>query len=224
MICALYQAKAKEKERKRAAERERRAAFRRGVEELIFAGRLPIKSTWKSAEKLIKEQSWFNTEQGTDFRAPELFADVLESIEEKIIASKEKFRKILKDKDVRIDHDSKFEDMWKKAGSAMEAGRITEVIAKELFQMQKDKAISAKKKEEKKIELAKEDFWDLLRRKEFGSRSKWSDAKVRKREKETHKRMRCMHFLFFSLTDRALFIYLFFRARLSFPPAPCIRS
>eukprot|EP00190_Bangiopsis_sp_CCMP1999_P003897 CAMPEP_0198736292 /NCGR_PEP_ID=MMETSP1475-20131203/64729_1 /TAXON_ID= ORGANISM="Unidentified sp., Strain CCMP1999" /NCGR_SAMPLE_ID=MMETSP1475 /ASSEMBLY_ACC=CAM_ASM_001111 /LENGTH=806 /DNA_ID=CAMNT_0044500073 /DNA_START=65 /DNA_END=2485 /DNA_ORIENTATION=- len=173
----VVEARMKEKEKKRASEREKRAAFRRGVEELILSKTIDLTMKWKAAEAIIKEQPWYTALQEQDARASDLYADVVKAVEDKILSHKDKFKSILKEKDLQVAHSSKFEDIWSTAKDELEAAGINEVYAMDLFDRQREKAISAKKKEEKRIEKIKIDFWDLLRRKDIGPESTWKDAK-----------------------------------------------
>mmetsp|Transcript_32275 Transcript_32275/g.126308 ORF Transcript_32275/g.126308 Transcript_32275/m.126308 type:complete len:487 (-) Transcript_32275:4218-5678(-) len=174
----VMEARAKEKERKRAQERAKRGAFREKLEELIMSGEIELTARYKDVLPILKEKKWFASTVDQETKTSDLYRDVIDAIEEKLARHKDKFRSILKDAGLSVELGTTFLSIWEKTQPALEENKISKFYAEALFSRQQEKLTVAKKKEEKRVQRIKEDYWDLLRRKEVNEKSSWHEIKV----------------------------------------------
>uniref|UniRef100_A0A7S1XEM8 WW domain-containing protein n=1 Tax=Compsopogon caeruleus TaxID=31354 RepID=A0A7S1XEM8_9RHOD len=166
---------AREREERKAAEKEHRIRFRRGVESMLRERRIPLRSNWREAAGTVEAEDWARSDLIRS-RYPEIFIDVVTEVEARCKGYRDRLRKVAKELKFEFRPESSVEeflqlpDVRGKLGEALPEDWIPVV-----FLDTRDKTIERKEKE---IQAVKKDFHELLERKEFGLDSKWKEVKV----------------------------------------------
>lgn len=158
----LTQAKrTREKEARKAAQRERRAAFRSGVEKMLLRGTISFNARWREVADVVMKEEFAFPEAELDARASALFEDALELFEERVQGQREQFKLLLKEGGIDVQDATTIEDL-KKAGKLREfvEGMETPIVAALLADRQRRES----KRRQKELQRAVGDFEEVLER------------------------------------------------------------
>ena len=139
--------KAREREAKRAQQREYRAVFRSGVESMILSGRLPIYPRWKDVCETVAKESFAKTETELGAMPVDLFEDGVRLFEDRVQSHREEFKRRLKDSGIEVTESTTIEDLQKTEGVAGFLETVEVSVATALLSDRQRKESKRKQKE-----------------------------------------------------------------------------
>lgn len=154
----------KEKEEKKIVQRERRARFRQGVEQMFLSGQIPFTARWKDVQSLVSSQEFAKSPSELDALHADLFEDGLGLFEDKVQTYRDSFKKLLKESKVEINERTTIEQLKENEQIHLFLKNVEGSIAEALLTDRKKKEGKRKQKE---IERAGADFDDFLHRSNF---------------------------------------------------------
>lgn len=153
--------KTRERETRKALQRERRAGFRSGVEKMLLEARIPFSARWKDVADIIAKEDFAVSQAELDARPSDLFEDALELFKERVESYREEFKQLLKTGGIDV-QDSTTVDELKKNDSLRSF--IDSIAAPVVSALLADRQRRENKRREKELRRATTDFENLLER------------------------------------------------------------
>lgn len=169
----VYEKRAREREARKALQKERRAEFRSGVEKMILEGRIPITARWKEVAELIVKESFAVPEEELDARPSDLYADAQMLFEDRVQAHREEFKRLLRDEKIEIQDVTTVEDLQKADNLDKFIKGLDRPVVDALLA---DRQRKESKKRQKELRGAMADFEKLLHRSELSAESTFEKA------------------------------------------------
>lgn len=153
--------KTREREMRRAKQRERRAAFRSGVEKMLLESRISYSARWKDVAEVIVKEDFAVSQADLDARPSDLFEDALALFQERVDGYREEFKQLLKDGGINIQDSTTLDEVKKDDKLRVFLERTKPAIASSLLV---DRQRRESKRRQKELQRATSDFEALLQR------------------------------------------------------------
>eukprot|EP00177_Eucheuma_denticulatum_P002498 GFKZ01004489.1.p1 GENE.GFKZ01004489.1~~GFKZ01004489.1.p1 ORF type:complete len:823 (+),score=110.34 GFKZ01004489.1:153-2621(+) len=151
----------REREARKALRKERRAAFRSGVEKMMLDGRIPFSPHWKDVSEDVMRESFAMREEDLDARPSDLFHDGVDLFHERVQKHHDEFKRLLKESKVEIQGRTTLDELRKVKALNEFFSHMREPIAEALLA---DRKRRESKRRQRELQRATEDFDALLRR------------------------------------------------------------
>ncbi|CDF41169.1 unnamed protein product [Chondrus crispus] len=168
-----HEKRVREREARRALQKERRAKFRSGVERMILDGRIPIAARWKEVADQIARESFAVPEDELDARPPDLYADAQSLFEERVDRHHENFKRLIRDAKIDIQDATTVEDLQKVPSLDKLIESLDRPVVDALLA---DRQRKESKKRQKELRVATADFEDFLQKNEISADSTFEIA------------------------------------------------
>lgn len=169
----VYEKRAREREARKALQKERRAKFRSGVEKMILEARIPITARWKEVAELIVKESFAVPEEELDARPSDLYADAQMLFEDRVQVHREEFKRLLRDENIEIQDNTTVESLQKADSLDKFIKGLDRPVVDALLA---DRQRKESKKRQKELRGAMADFEKLLHRSEISADSTFEKA------------------------------------------------
>eukprot|EP00180_Rhodochaete_pulchella_P001880 Plantae.Rhodophyta-Rhodochaete_pulchella.ctg28236.p1 GENE.Plantae.Rhodophyta-Rhodochaete_pulchella.ctg28236~~Plantae.Rhodophyta-Rhodochaete_pulchella.ctg28236.p1 ORF type:complete len:408 (+),score=93.58 Plantae.Rhodophyta-Rhodochaete_pulchella.ctg28236:505-1728(+) len=169
---------AREREEAHAREREAREVFRNKVLEMVKMGEIAPRAQWTESSKIVLAKDWSqNSAFGDDLS--KMFADVMKTVADELRDLKDRFKAVVKEKEIDIPPDMGHREFREKEGISDLLDRLVIPLAYEqtIFEEYKERQAEKVQREIRKRERAKDDLFAFLKRKEYSSCSTWEATK-----------------------------------------------
>lgn len=156
-----HEKRSREREARKSLRRERRAAFRSGLEKMMLDGRIPFSPHWKDVSEDVMRESFAMREEDLDARPSDLFHDGVDLFHERVQKHQDEFKRLLKDSKVEVQSRTTLDELRKVKVLNEFFSHMKESIAEALLA---DRKRRESKRRQRDLQRATEDFETLLRR------------------------------------------------------------
>lgn len=177
----------REKEARKALQRDNRAKFRSGVVEMFLDGRISFRAQWRDVASIIGDQPFACAESELGERPANLFKDARDLFENRVQEHKETFRELTKGAGFVITEETTVEQLSSLPAFSEFLSGVPKAVASALLH-------DRQRKESKKRQRALEDFEvllrDLVRRRDISLEATFEGAREVLAGKELYKQLK----------------------------------
>lgn len=169
----VHENRTREREARRALQKERRAKFRSGVERMILDGHISSTARWKEVADLVSKEGFAVPEEELDARPSDLFADAQVLFDDRVEDHRENFKRLLRDENIEIQDTTTVEDLQKAESLDKFIKSLDRPVVDALLA---DRQRKESRKRQKELWGAMADFEKLLQRSEISMDSTFETA------------------------------------------------